>query len=87
MQTDYPCPVCGCKVYLYPDCPGYPGGQSIMVCHPACGNANEFRCFQPACKWWYRIPNNRSDVTKMGIAPPWMAEALAKYDPGEEEDA
>lgn len=87
----YRCPVCGERVYWEPDCPGYPGSyrladgtmkQSVMVCSPACGNADYFYCADKTCPWWYREPNNRHGSYKynvgsveMGVKPTWFGVA------------
>ena len=69
-----PCPKCGARVKIEPDCPGYSGpGYSgcMMVCWPPCGNATLYRCERwlqepdedpPYCDWEYRVPNNRRDA-------------------------
>lgn len=87
---EYPCPLCGAETEWDPDCPGYPGTwngkKTTMVCHPPCGNADEYTCANNDCPWWYREPNNRGDRAQMGIVPPWLKERSSWREEEDEED-
>ena len=85
-DKEYPCPLCNTKTDWRFECPGYGPPGHIMVCMP-CSNAVEYYCTNRECEWWHRTPNNRGDITKMGVAPTWLAEALAEFEVSEDERA
>lgn len=67
---DGTCPLCGSPVIWDAACPG--AHDIDLICNPPCGEANEFRCLNPECDWWYRYPNFRSDTKIMGVVPSWF---------------
>ena len=73
IEYDKLCPKCGAAVAYDLECPGYGQEGKIMVCSSGCGNADEWRCMNENCDWWYREPNRRSTKDEMGKRPAWVA--------------
>jgi hypothetical protein len=76
----FTCPLCvSTAITIEHTCPGYMNQSGrVMVCHPYCGNAQEYRC---SCGWWYRYPVGSRSTQGMGVAPDWIEAAYYYFNP------